>query len=44
MIKASKAGFLFRSTDSIKVDNKDVLAFDEFDDLIDEIKKHYNSF
>ena len=39
MIKASKAGFLFRSTDSIKADNKDVPAFDEFDDLLDAIKK-----
>ena len=39
MIKASKAGFLFRSTDSIKADNKDVPAFDEFYDLLDAIKK-----
>ena len=39
MIKASKAGFLFRSTDSIKADNPDVPAFDEFDDLLDAIKK-----
>ena len=39
MIRASKAGFLFRSTDAIKADNLDVPAFDEFDDLLAAIKK-----
>ena len=39
MIKASKAGFLFRSTESIKADNPDVPAFDEFDDLLKAIKE-----
>lgn len=34
MIKASKAGFLFRSTDAIKAENPDLLAFEEFDDLL----------
>ena len=38
MIKASKAGFLFRSTDAIKAENPDVPAFDEFDDLLAAIK------
>ena len=34
MIKASKAGFLFRSTEQIKADNPDVPAFDPFDELM----------
>ena len=38
MIKNSKAGFLFRSTDAIKADNPDIPAFDEFDDLLAAIK------
>ena len=38
MIKASKAGFLFRSTDAIKAENPDLQAFEEFDDLFDVIK------
>ncbi len=33
MIRASKAGFLFRSTDAIKNDNPDLKAFDAYDDL-----------
>ena len=33
MIRASKAGFLFRSTEKIKVDNPDLPAFEDFDDL-----------
>ncbi|MCR5517668.1 MAG: bifunctional phosphoserine phosphatase/homoserine phosphotransferase ThrH [Lachnospiraceae bacterium] len=37
MIKASKAGFLFRSTDKIKADNPELKAFEEFDDLRDAI-------
>ncbi|MDO4805623.1 MAG: bifunctional phosphoserine phosphatase/homoserine phosphotransferase ThrH [Coriobacteriales bacterium] len=39
MIRASKAGFLFRSTDAIKADNPDLPAFDEFDDLLSAFKK-----
>ena len=38
MIRASKAGFLFKSTDAIKADNSDLLAFEEFDDLLAAIK------
>ena len=34
MIRASKAGFLFKSTDAIKADNPDLPAYDEFDDLL----------
>ena len=33
MIRASKAGFLFRSTEKIKADNPDLPAFEDFDDL-----------
>lgn len=39
MIKASKAGFLFRTTDKIKADYPDIPAYTEFDDLYDAIKK-----
>lgn len=39
MIKASKAGFLFKSTDGIKTDNPDLQAFEEYDELFDAIKK-----
>lgn len=38
MIKASKAGFLFRSTDQIKKDYPELEAFDEYDDLLAAIK------
>ena len=38
MIKASKAGFLFKSTDKIKADNPDIPAYEEFDDLLRAIK------
>lgn len=38
MIKASKAGFLFKSTDSIKADNPNIPAFEEYDDLYNAIK------
>ena len=38
MIRASKAGFLFKSTDAIKEDNPDLSAFEEFDDLLAAIK------
>ena len=38
MIKASRAGFLFRSPDSIKADNPDIPAFEEYADLLAAIK------
>lgn len=38
MIRASKAGFLFKSTNSIKADNPDVPAFETYDELMDAIK------
>ena len=38
MIRASKAGFLFRSTPSIVADNPDLPAFDEYPDLLAAIK------
>ena len=37
MIRASKAGFLFRSTEKIIADNPDLKAFESFDDLRDAI-------
>lgn len=39
MIQASKAGFLFRSTEKIKADYPDIPAFEEFDDLKEAILK-----
>ena len=39
MIRASKAGFLFRSTAQIKADNPDVPAFETYDDFLDAILK-----
>ena len=39
MIRASKAGFLFKSTPQIIRDNPDLPAFEEFGDLLDAIKK-----
>ena len=39
MIKASKAGFLFKSTDAIKAAHPEVPAYEEFDDLLAAIKK-----
>lgn len=37
MIKASKAGFLFRSTDSIKADNPGIPAYETYDELFNAI-------
>ena len=34
MIRASKAGFLFRSTEQIKKDNPDIPAFETYDDFL----------
>jgi phosphoserine/homoserine phosphotransferase len=39
MIKASKAGFLFKSTDKIKADNPELEAFETYDELMNAIKK-----
>ena len=39
MIKASKAGFLFKSTDTIKADNPELAAYETYDELLDAIKK-----
>ncbi len=38
MIRASKAGFLFRSTEAIIADNPDLPAFTEFDEFLAAIK------
>ena len=38
MIRASKAGFLFRSTDKIRADNPDLPAFETFDELLNAIR------
>ena len=38
MIKASKAGFLFKSTDKIKADNPDLPAYEEYSELMAAIK------
>ena len=38
MIQASKAGFLFKSTDAIKADYPELPAYEEFDDLLAAIK------
>ena len=39
MIRASKAGFLFRSTDQIIKDNPDLKAFTEYPEFLEAIKK-----
>ena len=39
MIQASKAGFLFKSTEAIKADHPELPAFEEFDDLLHAIEK-----
>ena len=38
MIRASKAGFLFRSTEKIRQDNPDLPAFERFEDLLAAIE------
>lgn len=38
MIQASKAGFLFKSTDAIKAAYPDIPAYEEFDELLAAIK------
>ena len=39
MILNSKAGFLFRSTDKIKADYPDLPAYEEYNELLEAIKK-----
>ena len=39
MIQASKAGFLFRSTEQIKKDHPELPAFETYDELMAAIKK-----
>lgn len=39
MIQASKAGFLFRSTEQIKKDHPELSAFEEYDELLAAIEK-----
>ena len=39
MIKASKAGFLFKSTEQIKKDNPQLPAYETYDELMEAIKK-----
>ncbi len=38
MIRASKAGFLFRTTDAIKQDNPDLAAYETYDELLAAIE------
>ena len=42
MIRASKAGFLFKSPDSIKEENPDLPAYETYDELLEAIKKAIN--
>ena len=39
MIRASKAGWIFKSTDQIKADNPDVEACESYDELMSKIRK-----
>ena len=39
MIRASKAGFLFQTTDAIQAENPDLPAFETYDELLAAIKK-----
>lgn len=39
MIQASKAGFLLRSTDKIKADYPDILAYETYEELLSAIRK-----
>ena len=39
MIRASKAGFLFRSTEQIRKEHPELPAFEEYDDLLFAIRK-----
>ena len=39
MIQASKAGFLFKSTDAIKSEYPEIPAYETYDELYDAIRK-----
>lgn len=39
MIKASKAGFLFKSTDKIKADNPELAAYETYGELMEAIRR-----
>ena len=39
MIQASKAGFLFKSTDAIKSEYPEIPAYESYDELLTAIKK-----
>ncbi len=39
MIQASKAGFLFRSTEQIRADHPEIPAYEEYDELLAAIEK-----
>ncbi|MDE6918116.1 MAG: bifunctional phosphoserine phosphatase/homoserine phosphotransferase ThrH [Lachnospiraceae bacterium] len=39
MIKAGKAGFLFKSTDKIKADNPELAAYENYDELMAAIRR-----
>ncbi|MCD8155360.1 MAG: bifunctional phosphoserine phosphatase/homoserine phosphotransferase ThrH [Clostridiales bacterium] len=39
MIRASRAGFLFKTTEKIRMDNPDLPAYEEFDELLEAIQK-----
>ena len=41
MIQASKAGFLFRTTDAIKAQHPELQAFDSFDELLNAIRQAF---
>ena len=43
MILASKAGFLFKSTEQIKADHPELEAFESYEELMSAIKKALNS-
>lgn len=42
MIRAGKAGFLFRTTDQLKQDNPDLPALETYDELVAAIKESLN--
>jgi phosphoserine/homoserine phosphotransferase len=39
MIEASKAGFLFRTTEEIKAEYPQIPAYETYDELLEAIKK-----
>ena len=39
MIQASKAGFLFRSTEQIRADHPEIPAYEEYDELLVAIRE-----